>query len=140
MKRAPAVVVVLVCGLALGGMVSCRSTYESAFTHQAIKPVDLAKIKYRTLKTGAVGTDTGFKFLWIPFSSPSEADAKRDMLDRLQKEGIGTTGKNIAFSNATADRGGFGLIGLIGAPKITLTADVLEILGEAAPQSINQQN
>jgi hypothetical protein len=122
------------------GMVSCRSTYESAFTNQAIKPVDLAKIKYRTLKSGAVGESTGFKFLWIPFASPSEAEAKRDMLDRLQKEGISTAGKNIAFTNATADRGGFGFIGLIGAPTITLTADVVEILGEAHPQPAGQQN
>jgi hypothetical protein len=133
MRRAPALTVALVCMLATLGMVSCRSTYESAFTNQAIKPVDLAKIKYRTLKSGAVGESTGFKFLWIPFASPSEAEAKPDMLDRLQKEGVSTAGKNIAFTNATADRGGFGFIGLIGAPTITLTADVVEILGEALP-------
>jgi hypothetical protein len=91
----------------------------------------LAKLKYKTLKTGAVGVSHGFKFLWIPFASPSEADAKQDMLEQLQKEGINTAGKNIGFANATSDRGGFGFIGLIGTPKITLSADVIEILGEA---------
>src|SRR5215831_12813593 len=105
MKRAQTVMVALVCLLAVGGMVSCGSTYQSGFVSQAIKPVDLAKIKYRTLKSGAVGESTGFKFIWIPFASPSEADAKSDMLARLQKEGISTAGKNIAFSNATADKG-----------------------------------
>ncbi len=141
MKRAQILIVALGCLLAIGGMVSCRSTYQSAFANQAMKPVELSKIKYRTLKSGAVGESTGFKFLWIPFASPSEADAKRDMLERLQKEGVNTTGKNIAFTNATADQGGFGFIGLIGAPKITLTADVLEILGEASPQQpVSQQN
>ncbi len=83
----------------------------------------LAKLHYKTLKTGAVGESTGFKFLWIPFASPSETDAKRDMLERLQKEGINTSGKNVAFANATSDRGGFGFIGLIGAPTITLSAE-----------------
>src|SRR5262245_44247317 len=104
MKRGHTVIVAFACLLASGGMVSCRSTYQSPFDNQAMKPVELSKIKYRTLKSGAVGESTGFKFLWIPFASPSEADAKRDMLERLQKEGVSTTGKNIAFSNATADQ------------------------------------
>jgi hypothetical protein len=55
------------------------------------------------------------------------------MLERLQKEGINTSGKNLGFANVTSDRGGFGFIGLIGAPTITLSADVIEILGEASP-------
>ena len=45
-------------------------------------------------------------------------------------------GKDAAFANATSDRGGFGFIGLIGAPTITLSADVIEILGEASPASV----
>jgi len=47
-----------------------------------------------------------------------------------------TRGKNSAFTNATADKGGFGYIGLIGAPTITLTADVIEILGVQPPQEM----
>jgi len=86
------------------------------------------------LKAGAVGESTGFRFICIPFASPTDAEAKRDMLDRLKQEGIDTKGKNIAFTNATADKGGIGFIGLIGAPSITLTADVIEILGEQVPQ------
>ena len=112
-----------------GGTVGCSKPYHSSFAAQALKPSDLAQVKYRTLKTGAVGESTGFKFLWIPFANPTDAEAKRDMLDRLKKEGIETTGKNIGFTGATADKGGFGFIGLIGAPTITLTADVIEILG-----------
>jgi len=134
MKRGHTVIVAFACMLLIVGTVSCRSDYHSGFVSQSMKPAELARVKYRTLKSGAVGDSTGFKFLWIPFASPSEADAKQDMLERLQKEGVSTTGKNIAFTNATADKGGFGFIGLIGAPKITLTADVVEILGEASPQ------
>lgn len=91
------------------------------------------KVKYRVLKTAAVGEDTGCKWLWIPYVSPSEADAKADMMQRLTMEGISTAGKNIAYMNATSDRGGFGFIGLIGAPSIKLTADVIELLGEELP-------
>src|SRR6059036_1419934 len=112
------VVVFIICALAIGGLAGCRSAYHSTFADQAIKPNQLVKMKYRTLKSGAVGESTGFKFLWIPFANPSEADAKRDMLDRVQKEGVNTTGKNIAFTNVTSDMGGLGFIGLIGAPKI----------------------
>jgi hypothetical protein len=138
MRRVWALSIALVSICMIGGLVSCKGTQHSAFVDQAIKPVDLVKVKYRTLKSGAVGESMGFKFLWIPFASPNEADAKRDMLDRLQKEGINTTGKHIAYTNATSDRGGFGIIGLIGAPTITLTSDVVEILGEGTPQPVIQ--
>lgn len=129
----------LIVLLVLGGLIGCKA-YHSTFVAQAVKPVELSNMKYRMLKAGAVGESTGFKFIWIPFASPSDAEAKRDMLDRLRKEGIETTGKNIAFTNATADKGGFGFIGLIGAPTITLTADVIEVLGgqssaETAPSA-----
>lgn len=134
MKNSRIVLTTFVVLLVIGGMLSCRSTYHSSFVDQTVKPVDLVKIQYRMLKAGAVGESTGFKFIWIPFSSPTDAEAKRDMLDRLKIEGIDTRGKNIAFTNATADRGGFGFIGLIGAPSITLTADVIEILGRQVPQ------
>jgi hypothetical protein len=124
----------------LTALVGCKSHVASSFTAQAVKPTDLMKVKYRVLKTAAVGKDTGFKLLWIPFVSPSEADAKADMMERLRMEGVSTAGKNIAFMNATSDRGGFGFIGLIGAPSIKLSADVIEIMGEetaapAAPQN-----
>ena len=138
MKDGRAIFIALVCTLLFGGSVSCSKNHHSAFAEQAIKPADLVKVKYRPLKNAAVGESIGFKFLWIPFASPSEAEAKRDMLERLQKEGINTSGKHIAYTNATSDRGGFGFIGLIGAPTITLTSDVVEILGEAPPQADTQ--
>jgi len=132
MRHARLITIVL-AGLLAIGFVGCRSDYHSAFADQAVRPNQLAKLHYKTLKAGAIGKSTGFKFLWIPFASPSENEAKRDMLERLQEQGINTAGKNIAFANATSDRGGFGFIGLIGAPNITLSADVIEILGEASP-------
>lgn len=122
------------------GPIGCKRHFASTFTAQAVKPTDLVKVKHRVLKSGAVGKDTGFKLLWIPFISPTEADAKADMLERLTREGINVAGKNIAFSNATADRGGFGFIGLIGAPSITLSADVIEIVGEEPPQTVDPKN
>ncbi|MDH4078184.1 MAG: hypothetical protein OEU68_00045 [Nitrospira sp.] len=130
----------ILCVALLTAPVGCSRPFISSFAAQAVKPTDLVRIKHRVLKSGAVGTDTGFKLLWIPFMSPSEADAKADMLERLNKEGISTAGKNIAFSNVTADRGGFGFIGLIGAPSIKLVADVIELLGEEPPSAAVPQN
>ncbi len=115
-RIAPALLVLLVV---MSSTIGCSQPYHSTFADQSMRPVDLARVKYRMLKVGAVGESTGFKFLWIPFASPTDGDAKRDMLDRLKKEGIDTTGRNISFANATADKGGFGFIGLIGAPTIT---------------------
>src|SRR5678809_1394685 len=132
-RMIPAFLIVLVI---FSGAMGCEATYHSGFAAQAMKPSDLAQVKYRMLKPGEMGESTGFKFLWIPFASPTESEAKRDMLDRLRKEGVETTGKNIGFSNATGDKGGFGIIGIIGAPTITLTADVVEILG-AQPSKEN---
>jgi hypothetical protein len=137
MKNCRFVVSSVLCAILVVGAIGCTTRYHSSFADQSVKPVDLVKLKYRMLKAGAMGESYGFKFIWIPFASPTDGAAKRDMLDRLKKEGIDTTGKNIAFTNATADKGGFGFIGLIGAPTITLTADVIEILGEQPPQELD---
>ena len=136
MKNRRFVVSSVLCAILVMGAIGCTTKYHSSFADQSVKPVDLAKLKYRMLKAGAVGESTGFKFIWIPFASPTDGAAKRDMLDRLRKEGIETTGKNIAFTNVTADKGGVGFIGLIGAPAITLTADVIEILDMQLPQEM----
>ena len=53
MKRAPLIYGVLIGMLAIG-VVGCRSDYHSAFAEQAIRPNQLVKIHYKTLKTGAV--------------------------------------------------------------------------------------
>ena len=85
-------------GMLAIGVVGCRSDYRSAFAEQAIRPNQVDSTT-RPLKTGAVERAPDSEFLWIPFASPSENDAKRDMLERLQKEGINTSGKNVAFAN-----------------------------------------
>ncbi|MEP6958615.1 MAG: hypothetical protein ABI980_07775 [Nitrospirota bacterium] len=140
MKHSRMIFTAFVFLLAIGGLMSCTSKFQSGFLNQAIMPTDLLHIKYRMLKAGAVGESTGFKFLWIPFVSPTEGAAKRDMVDQLKKEGIDVAGKKIAFTNAFADKGGFGFIGLIGAPTITLTADVIELLGEAPSEAVPPRN
>lgn len=114
---------------------------QSSFVTESLKPVELAQVKYRVLKAGAVGESSGFKLIWIPFVTPTEGAAKLDMLAQLKKEGIDTAGKNIGFANATYDREMRGLLGLIGFPAIVLTADVIEVLerqppgGGASPQN-----
>ena len=140
MKRSWLIVTGILFVVLAVGPIGCKRQFVSSFTAQAVKPTDLVHVKHHVLKRGAVGEATGFKLLWIPIIRPTEADAKADMLKRLNKEGINTAGKNIAFSNATADRGGIGFIGLIGAPSITLSADVIELSGKAPQQAIAPQN
>ena len=111
------------------GFESCRKVHQpSTFVQSSITSNDLIGTKHRVLKQNAVGESSGAVFLWITMSKPTEAEAKQNMLQRLAEEGIDITGKKIVFSNATSDHGGFGFIGIIGSPSITLTADVLEVL------------
>ena len=108
---------------------SCRRGHPpSTFVQSAIKQADLSDIKYRLIKQNAIGESSGAVFLLMRLANPTEAEAKQNMLDRLKEEGIDLTGKRIVFYNATSDRGGFSLIGLIGSHTITSTADVIEIL------------
>jgi hypothetical protein len=55
------------------------------------------------------------------------ADAKQQMYETLEKDGIKLEGRAIALANTTEDRGGYYfLIGSV--TRITLTADVIEFL------------
>lgn len=140
MSRSWLTVTGILCIVLAVGQIGCRKQFVSSFAAQSVKPADLIHVKHQVLKRGAVGKDTGFKLLWIPFVSPTEADAKADMLERLGREGINVAGKKIAFSNVTAARGGIGFIGLIGVPSITLSADVIELVGEEHPPIVDPKN
>jgi Caspase domain len=112
-----------------GGLVSCkRALQPSAFVNDSLKGQQLAQTEHRILKQGAVGNSTGFTVLWIPLSRPTESEARQDMATRLKQEGIDLKGLAVSYANATRERGGFSLLGLIATPKITLTADIIEIL------------
>jgi len=121
------------CALLVFGLIGCAKKVNSSFVQESIKPVELTQLNYRVLKAGAVGESSGFKLIWIPFVSPTEGDAKLDMLARLNKEGIQTAGKNIAFTNTTHNREMRGLFGLIGFPAIVLVSDVIEVQGRQTP-------
>jgi len=112
-----------------GSAVSCkRALPPSDFVNDSLKGPQLAQTKYRLLKQGVVGTSTGFTLLWVPMSRPTESEARRDMVRRLKQEGIDLKGLPISYANAIRERGGFSLLGLIATPRITLTADIIEIL------------
>ena len=127
MMRSTLVVMVLLAVTV--GSVSCkRGLPPSAFVNDSLKGQQLAQTKYRLLKQGVVGNSTGFTLLWVPMSRPTESEARRDMVNRLKQEGIELKGLPISYANATRERGGFSLLGLIATPRITLTADIVEIL------------
>lgn len=132
-----ALVVLALC-VVMGGLISCKKGLPpSAFVDKSLKSQELARTKYRVIRQGVTGESVGFTFLWIPMSRPSEGEARLDMLDRLKQEGIDIKGKAISYTNATSDRGGFSLLGLVATPKITLTADVIEIFDQ--PQRTESQ-
>lgn len=112
-----------------GSAVGCkRALPPSDFVNDSLKGPQLAQTNYRLLKQGVVGTSTGFTLLWVPMSRPTESEARRDMVMRLRQEGIDLKGLPVSYANATRERGGFSLLGLIATPRITLTADIIEIL------------
>ena len=115
----------------MGGPVSCkRALPPSTFANDSLKGQQLAQTKHRLLKQGAVGNSTGFTAFWIPMSRPTESEARQDMVNRLKHDGINLKGLAISYANVTRERGGFSLLGLIATPKITLTADIIEVLQE----------
>jgi hypothetical protein len=115
----------------MGGPVSCkRALPPSTFANDSLKGQQLAQTKHRLLKQGAVGNSTGFTAFWIPMSRPTESEARQDMVNRLTHDGINLKGLAISYANVTRERGGFSLLGLIATPKITLTADIIEVLQE----------
>lgn len=129
MRRKWSALALLVLLAVTGGLVSCRRALPpSAFVNDSLKGQELAQTEHRLLKQGAVGNSTGFTVLWIPMSRPSESEARQDMVNRLKQEGIDLKGLAINYANATRERGGFSLLGLIATPKITLTADIIEVL------------
>ncbi len=119
--------VVLLSIVTLLSFTSCKKRYNSNFVQSSVKPAVLETMNYETIKRSAIGKSEGFTLLWIPFVRPTEGEARKNMLENLKEDGIIIKDKKIAFTNATADRGGFSLIGIIAAPNITLTADVIEI-------------
>ena len=127
MMRSALVLMILLA--VTGSVVGCkRALPPSDFVNDSLKGPQLAQANYRLLKQGVVGTSTGFTLLWVPMSRPTESEARRDMVMRLRQEGIDLKGLPVSYANATRERGGFSLLGLIATPRITLTADIIEIL------------
>ena len=127
MMRSALVLMILLA--VTGSVVGCkRALPPSDFVNDSLKGPQLAQTNYRLLKQGVVGTSTGFTLLWVPMSRPTESEARRDMVMRLRQEGIDLKGLPVSYANATRERGGFSLLGLIATPRITLTADIIEIL------------
>ena len=114
-----------VCCVVLAG---CGTHGPSTFSQSSVSTAGMSKNNYRIVKSNLRGDSYGFNLLMIlPIFHPSMADAKQQMYDTLEKEGIKLEGRAIALANTTEDRGGYYF--LIGAvTRITLTADVIEFL------------
>src|SRR5690242_14350052 len=129
MRRMRSVSLLLAVLALMAGTVSCRPG-ASAFVNDSLKGQQLAQTRHRLLKQGAIGSSTGFTLLWLPISRATESEARRDMVNRLNQEGINLKGLAISYANATRERSGFSLLGFIATPRLTLTADIIEVLEE----------
>jgi hypothetical protein len=102
-------------------LTGCAST-PNTLPHSTSDSVSLNRGNYKVVKAGAKGVSTGFNLLFIPFGSPTYADAKADLYKKL---GQNTEGRSIALVNQTSDTGGAWFV-LFSFPNITITADVIE--------------
>ena len=131
-RRTSSILALVIVCTVTPGLISCKKgTPPSAFVDKSLKGYELVRTKHRVVREGATGESTGFTLFWIPLSRPSEGEARQDMQDRLKLEGIDLKGRAIGYANATRERGGFSLLGLVATPRITLTADVIEILDQS---------
>lgn len=112
--------------------IGCSSPGPGSFAQGSIATAALSKNNFRVVKSNVRGDSYGFNFLgFIPIVPVRVAEAKGDLYQELNKEGIVVEGRSIALANATEDRTSYYfLIGSV--PRITLTADVVEFLDDSA--------
>jgi hypothetical protein len=97
--------------------------------HGTATQVNLDHANYHVIKTGAVGSSSGFWLLFLPLAGRSYAEAKANL---YRSVGTPLEGRSIALANETEDSSFFSLL-LFSIPTLTLTADVIEF-SDAAPR------
>src|SRR5712691_11930676 len=88
---------VLLVGIFISGCSSVGS-FRGQTTSTSI---GLSQKNYRVVKTGARGESKGFWFLFIPFVSPTYAEAKEQL---YRSVGVDLTGRAVALANQTEDK------------------------------------
>ncbi len=111
--------------LSLSVLSGCSSSGD--FQQSTGTSVSLERNNYKVIKSGAVGSSSGFKLLGIiPIVSPSYADAKRNL---YQSTGQSLEGRSIALANQTQDTSSLYLV-LFSIPTLTFSADIVEFKDE----------
>lgn len=106
-----------ICVLMIGCVSVGKLPYESATS------TALNKANFRVIKSGARGTDMGFRLLCIlPLIAPSYADAMQDLRSEANM-----VGKAATLMNVTQDESQIILL-LFSLQKITITADIIEFI------------
>ena len=112
------------CAATLSG---CASNDGGAYVSQSMTDVNLSSSNYQVVKAGAQGTSSGFKILGIPIVSPNYASAKADLYNDVEQP---LEGRAVALTNQTEDKSSLNFI-LFQIPKIKVSADVVEFMGES---------
>ena len=120
----------MVCtALALAGS-GCASSKVAVTSPSTSTGVALNGKNYRLIKGGAEGQSYGFRFLGaIPLASPHYADARHALYKSVEANEP-LAGRSIALANTMEDRSLLYFI-LFSAPKVTVTADVIEFTDKA---------
>ncbi len=111
--------------LSLSVLSGCSS--KGDFQQSTGTSVSLERNNYKLIKSGAVGSSSGFKLLGIiPIVSPSYAAAKRNL---YKSAGQSLEGRSIALANQTQDTSSLYLV-LFSIPTLTFSADIVEFKDE----------
>ena len=121
MKKISGFVILILLCLCLA---SCSTL--GIMPHLSITQTELGSKNFKVLKTGVKGSDAGFALLLglIPISSPTYADAMKNLRSHIEMEG-----KSVALANITEDKSSFNLL-LFVIPRIIITADIIEFIDE----------
>lgn len=96
-------------------------------TVRSIPGPDLSRTSFRVVKARAMSVQSGFKlFGFIPFSTPSRAEAEVDI---YASSGVNPEGRSLMLVNQIEERSAAYFL-LFSIPKLTFTADIVELTGK----------
>lgn len=111
----------------------CATRTRGSFKNEAISLSDLHKRNYQLIKPNVLGESYGFNFLIFPIFEAQLAKAKQDMYEKVEASGIKLEGRSIFLTNTTEECGGLNLL-LFSIPRLTITADFMEFVGDEKPE------
>lgn len=115
--------------------VGCIRHERGNLRNESVSLSELHKRSYQVLKSNVQGESYGFYFLVFPIIEPQLATAKQEMYQQVEKAGIKLEGHAYFLANTTEEYGGFNLL-IFSIPRLTITADFMEFVGDEKPEKV----